>query len=539
MGKDAKEVAAKKERATKERDTKEKSEKEKAAKAKLERDTKAAKEKKEKEDEKNLKEKTSKEKAAKERDAKAKEKSAKEKVSKEKAAKAAKEKSDKEKSAKEKASKESKSKESAAKEKNNKEVSAKNTSRSGATRTTLSLVNGWTSYEHGYGAATVSKVDGYCFVQGLVKGSHWGHLATLSSNCRPNKRLIFNMNNNEGTARVDVETNGAIMWVAGAKNHGWLSLAGITFSAGSTSQVNLSIKNGNSNYGHSYGPTTYVVRGGFCAVEGLLKVTHWGHLATLPSNCRPDKRLIFNLNNNEHTTRVDVTTDGGIHFIDGGKSHAWLSMTGIMFPVGSLGQHSLSLVNRWQAYGHGYGSPTYTIKNGMCEVNGLIKGNHYGHIASVGNSNCWPRRRLIFNMNHNGGVARIDFLTNGQIHWAGGTKGSWISLSGIQIPARTSITNAKHNGEANSKEQVTKESSNKEKASKESAAKERANKVKVTKHWWHSHWINNWDGHMNWSVGGHTYFSGLHSTHRNHREDRLFKPLLTNIGSTQSSTHWS
>merc|ERR1711988_237260 len=254
MGKDAKEVAAKKERATKERDTKEKSEKEKAAKAKLERDTKAAKEKKEKEDEKNLKEKTSKEKAAKERDAKAKEKS------------------DKEKAAKEKASKESKSKESAAKEKNNKEVSAKNTSRSGATRTTLSLVNGWTSYEHGYGAATVSKVDGYCFVQGLIKGGHWGHMATLSSNCRPNKRLIFNMNNHEGTSRIDVMTNGQIWWHGGAKNHGWISLAGMTFSAGSTSQVRLSLKNGNSNYGHSYGPTTYVVRGGFCAVEGLLKV---------------------------------------------------------------------------------------------------------------------------------------------------------------------------------------------------------------------------------------------------------------------------
>merc|ERR1712046_74339 len=155
-------------------------------------------------------------------------------------------------------------------------------------------------------------------------------------------------------------------------------------------------------------------------------------------------------------------------------------------------------------------------------------------------------------------------LTNGQIHWAGGKKGAWLSLSGIQIPARTSITNAKaskesaakekSNKESASKESASKESSakekpNKEKASKESASKEssakessnkeRANKVKVTKHWWHSHWINNWDGAMNWSVGGHTYFSGLHSTHSNHREDRLFKPLLTNIGSTQSSTHWS
>merc|ERR1711998_591535 len=94
--------------------------------------------------------------------------------------------------------------------------------------------------------------------------------------------------------------------------------------------------------------------------------------------------------------------------------------------------------------------------------------------------------------------------------------------------------------EQKSKELTSKEKAAKEKDSKlkERNSKESASKVKVTRHWWHG-WINNWDGAMNWSVGGHTYISGLHSKHDNGREDRLFKPLLTSIGTSQASTHWS
>merc|ERR1712054_525074 len=90
------------------------------------------------------------------------------------------------------------------------------------------------------------------------------------------------------------------------------------------------------------------------------------------------------------------------------------------------------------------------------------------------------------------------------------------------------------------KEKQAKESAAKEKTSKESSHKERTRKghLKVSRHWWHG-WINNWDGNMGWHVGGTTFVSGLHSTHSNHREDRLFKPLLTTIGTSQRSHHWS
>jgi len=44
---------------------------------------------------------------------------------------------------------------------------------------------------------------------------------------------------------------------------------------------------------------------------------------------------------------------------------------------------------------------------------------------------------------------------------------------------------------------------------------------------------------MNWSIGGSTYISGLQSWHHNGREDRIFRPLLTTIGSSQYGRQWS
>merc|ERR1719171_1945271 len=84
-----------------------------------------------------------------------------------------------------------------------------------------------------------------------------------------------------------------------------------------------------------------------------------------------------------------------------------------------------------------------------------------------------------------------------------------------------------------------------ERASKERSGKlERANKHRAALarriHASHHRWlgnINGWDGHMNWHTNGHTYVSGLRSWHHNGKEDRVFSPLVTNIGSTQHGRH--
>ena len=87
------------------------------------------------------------------------------------------------------------------------------------------------------------------------------------------------------------------------------------------------------NYGH-YQPFRYFKRNGIVHVQGLVKPNNsWGKIATLPEGFRPKKRLIFNLNNNSKTARVDVMTDGVIGWVAGGKDHNWISLDGISFPV--------------------------------------------------------------------------------------------------------------------------------------------------------------------------------------------------------------
>merc|ERR1712224_1140594 len=83
-------------------------------------------------------------------------------------------------------------------------------------------------------------------------------------------------------------------------------------------------------------------------------------------------------------------------------------------------------------------------------------------------------------------------------------------------------------------------SGKRERGNKARVRVERANKsrIRARRHWWHGN-INGWDGHMNWSIGGSTYISGLQSWHNNGREDRIFRPLLTTIGSSQYGRQWS
>ena len=134
-----------------------------------------------------------------------------------------------------------------------------------------------------------------------------------------------------------MQTNGYINWVAGVKDFAWVSLSGITFAT--TNQKTLPLENRWSPYFGSYGTPTYSKSaGGMVTVEGLLRnpsTKPHGNLARLPAGSRPKKRLIFNLTNPAYSTRIDVQTNGLITWVSGGKSHGWLSISGINFNVNS------------------------------------------------------------------------------------------------------------------------------------------------------------------------------------------------------------
>merc|ERR1711937_395814 len=93
---------------------------------------------------------------------------------------------------------------------------------------------------------------------------------------------------------------------------------------------------------------------------------------------------------------------------------------------------------------------------------------------------------------------------------------------------------AKERAHKRRREQAAKAKAREEHANKHKAAL--ARRIHASHHRWLGN-INGWDGHMNWHTNGHTYVSGLQSWHNNHREDRIFRPLVTNIGSTQHGRH--
>ena len=296
----------------------------------------------------------------------------------------------------------------------------------------LGLHGSWRTYGGSYGTASYSiDESGDVTVEGLLRGSSFGHLATLPAGARPSKRLIFNVNNHAKSARVDVDTNGRIVWVAGGKDHGWISVSGIRFAT--KGQKTLPLVSGWRSYGRGYGTATFSKDAtGVVTVEGLLKGSDFRNFARLPAGSRPSKRLIFSVNNHAKSARIDVQTNGYISWVAGGKDHSWMSLSGITFAT--TNQKTLPLENGWRTYGGSYGTATYSkAANGMVTVEGLVKSGRHGNLARLP-AGSRPKKRLIFNLNNHAYSTRIDVQTNGLITWvSGGKSHGWLSISGINF----------------------------------------------------------------------------------------------------------
>ena len=268
-----------------------------------------------------------------------------------------------------------------------------------------------------------------CLASGLIKRGGWALLADLPEACSPAGRLIFNLNNHAKTARVDVKPSGEVFWVAGGKDHGWVSLDGIVLKPGEGGQA-LKLKNGWVNYDGGYRKARVARIGGLCVVSGLIKGGGWSTLAVLPEPCRPSHRLIFNLNNHAKTARVDVMPSGEVLWVAGGKDHGWVNLDGIVFKPGDGGD-PLALHNNWKNYSRGYRGARLARVGGLCLVSGLIEGANWGSLAVLPEQ-CRPAERLIFNLNNHHNTARVDVKPTGEILWVtGGKDHGWISLTGI------------------------------------------------------------------------------------------------------------
>merc|ERR1711924_134572 len=94
----------------------------------------------------------------------------------------------------------------------------------------LVLANGWQDYGGGYQGATYQRIGGVCLFSGLVKNGGWSNIANLPKECHPDGRLVVDANNHGKSARIDIKPDGSMDWIAGGRDHSWISLTGITYS---------------------------------------------------------------------------------------------------------------------------------------------------------------------------------------------------------------------------------------------------------------------------------------------------------------------
>ena len=193
----------------------------------------------------------------------------------------------------------------------------------------LPLTPGWQNYGGGYAAANELKVGNTVTLSGLVKPGAGNVIATLPNHLRPAKRHIFNVNSHDKTSRVDVLPNGQVIWVHRAPARGWVSLDGIRFEQKPGQPLQL--VNGWSNYQDGYATATATRIGNRISINGLLRAGRWGHMATLPKGMCPEQRLIFNANNHNRSSRVDIWPDCRIVWAAGGRDHGWVSLEGLSF----------------------------------------------------------------------------------------------------------------------------------------------------------------------------------------------------------------
>ena len=108
------------------------------------------------------------------------------------------------------------------------------------------------------------------------------------------------------------------------------SLTGITFVPGVSSNMKaMTFHYGWKNFGGGYETATYTEIQGICYLQGLIKDGWNGHMSTLPENCRPKERLIFNMIRSDSVCRVDISTNGAV--TTHGGTRGWISLAGINF----------------------------------------------------------------------------------------------------------------------------------------------------------------------------------------------------------------
>lgn len=306
----------------------------------------------------------------------------------------------------------------------------------------LKLTNGYRAYNDEYGAPTWRVFDGVCFLSGVAYGEKEGPFAELPSRCRPAASLVFNVLRGGRDARINVRGDGQVILRTSNSYSRWISLDGVYFHINSNSNAesgfSLNVNGGIRPFLNGYrSPQANVHRVGghkFCLLSGRV-ISPGQQLGNVPHECKQaDGRLIFNTNNHQQASRVDILAGDGNVFAITGRQHGWNNLDNILYaPDGGT---ELDLRNGWGNFEQGYRRAKAYKVGDLCILSGLIQNGDFAHgyITKLPTW-CRPATRLIFGANIHELGARVDVQTNGEVMWVANTYGNWLSLSGIAFIA--------------------------------------------------------------------------------------------------------
>lgn len=178
-------------------------------------------------------------------------------------------------------------------------------------------------------------LDGRVVVlEGLIKLARSDRhvVAGLPAGMRPDQRVVFHTNLDDGPARIDVFPDGRVLWFSGVAK-GWLSLDGLAFSL-DTGQA-LALSPGHVPYPNQRPPSLFVDRQ-LGLLSGVVRLApNQNRIGTLPGHCRPTARQAFSVAG-QTPSEVVVHPDGQIVRAHG--TGDWISLAGVNFTCTGPGQ---------------------------------------------------------------------------------------------------------------------------------------------------------------------------------------------------------
>lgn len=318
----------------------------------------------------------------------------------------------------------------------------------------LAMSNGWTLYDNTHTTPAYTKTaGGVILVKGFIKRSGTPTdgeiIGTLPDGYRPqNGRITFgNMTSGNASGRIDVDTNGQILYASGSAT--WFSLDTVRFYP-SSSYYTAALTNGWTNAGCTCNAKASYIQAPNYRVFTQGRVapgttTNGTRIFSLDSSMLPSNYLLLSTMSDgwAYIAARDTSagTNSGIAARNSGSGNISVTTDFLNYSYGGWLTTGYSFGTNWRnfANSNNYSAFKYTkTADNLVSLQGVVE--WYGSGSPSSSSliltlpvDYRPKERLVLPVASAGNLARIEISTDGTVRWMAGStvQNDWLSLDGI------------------------------------------------------------------------------------------------------------